>query len=135
MNQEKHECTSRALNLICLDCGEIGADGFKHFPQVPGHWIQTNGSSELLERVRDLPPVLRVGGPAGPPLLVTSLQTVVIDVLLWKELLQQRSIRLARGTVPLQLPEPLCPVGAQVRTSACLNSSFNFFFFFFFTIV
>ena len=29
-NMEKHVYTQRALNLICLDCGKVGADGFKH---------------------------------------------------------------------------------------------------------
>ena len=29
-NTEKHVYTQHALNLICLDCGEVGADGFKH---------------------------------------------------------------------------------------------------------
>ena len=39
--------TRRALNLVCLDCGEVGADGFKH----TGRWIQIDGSGEFSEGV------------------------------------------------------------------------------------
>ena len=37
---EKHVYTQRALNLICLDCGEVGADGFKHVHRCHdvGYW-------------------------------------------------------------------------------------------------
>ena len=33
MAMEKHVYTERTLNLMCLDCGEVGADRFKYVHQ------------------------------------------------------------------------------------------------------
>ena len=54
---------------------------------MSGRWIQTHGSGKFPQGMRDLPPVLRVGGTADSSLLAASLQAAIADVLLRQKFL------------------------------------------------
>ena len=80
---EKHVYTQHALNLICLDCGEVGADGFKHVHRCHDVGYRPMEVVNFLKECEDLSPVLHVGGMAGTPFPAAPLQAVVADVFLW----------------------------------------------------
>ena len=123
-NLEKDMYTRRALDLVCLDCGQIGSDGFKHMHRCQDDGVPTNGGSQLHKGVRGLPPVLPVCGPTLSSFLATSSSTTIADVHLWQELLQLKSfLTYTWERMPRLPPQLVCADGAQVRASTCLIHS------------
>ena len=114
-NQEKHEYTSRALNLICLDCGEIRADGFKHV-----HRCQEFGYKpmEVVNFLKECETCHQY---------FVSVAWLVLHCLLHHFRLSSMMCTCGKsfynkGVFDLhvvryhcRLPEPLWPVGVQVR--------------------
>ena len=123
-NLEKDMYTRRALDLVCLDCGKIGSDGFKHMHRCQDDGYRPMEVVNFIKGVRGLPPVLpRLWPDSFFHSLLRHLRLPSLMCTCGKSFYNKSVLDLHVGRCHGMPPQLVCADGAQVWASTCLIHS------------